>query len=513
MKETKTVPESSAHTKSTIIIILITTLVFAIFINHELDNLNKYSRYIAENGKSALFHEEYINQKISLHLSRSFSAGEHKYAHGPLSPAAICQRMEHTGNIYGLNLNGHTFPSLPGTLQTYDPDCKKWAADVPGLLFFNNQIGDTSSKYSFSNYTGYKFNNTRYYIDLKNNYIYIDKIVNTKEYTFNNWLIKNHDSIDIKQSAHTIDIDENALTDLEKGESIVSHIYRDGYTKNNIISLLTPIFTHGDIKGIILTDINIADLTTSFYTRDRPFLWKFLTLYVKDNNTGKIIKFHSPSFTLFNTGNSLASITKYYTLHIGIDVQYFIITNFWIFILYILSTYLLCEYTKYHQTRQQLLAQENITDAMTGLYNRKIFALTLNKLVPQLLKKQVPITALAIDCDGLKRINDTQGHHMGDYAIECIGQAIRQSIRKNDYGIRQGGDEFVILLIGHTYHEAQAVLSRIAEALRILDKQHIVAFSSGCYQLEASDTLEIALHKADARLYAHKRSNNTVRRP
>ncbi|AFJ46156.1 diguanylate cyclase DgcJ [Shimwellia blattae] len=503
----QTVLRRTSHTKATVIITALTTLVFSIFIYHELDNLNKYTRYIAENGKSALFHEEYINQKISLHLSHSFSGKDTS----TLTPARICQKQERNGDIYGLNLNDHAFQPLPGTLQTKNPNCNDWAGDVPDLLFFNKKIGSISSKYSFSNYTGYLFNNTRYYIDLKKNYIYINKIFDYRKYIFSNWLIKKRNNIDIRTSVHTIDIDENALDDLENGESIVSHIYNDGDTQGNIISLLMPVFSSGDIKGIIITDINISDLTTAFYTHDRPFLWKFITLYVKDNHAGKIIDFHQPSLKIFDVSHYQTSITKYYTLHIGIDMQYFIINNIWIFILYILATCLLCAYTKNHLIRQHLLARESITDAMTGLYNRRIFSSALEKTIASLTGKNIPITTIAIDSDGLKKINDTLGHHMGDYAIEILGQAILHSIRKADYGVRLGGDEFLIILMGNSLPEADAVIRRIIQRLCETDSHNIVKFSYGCYQLAPGDTLEHALRKADELLYQNKRRKNAQR--
>jgi hypothetical protein len=43
--------------------------------------------------------------------------------------------------------------------------------------------------------------------------------------------------------------------------------------------MFTPVFQNGLIKGIIVTDVNIDDLTTAFYTADRPVLWRFLSLY------------------------------------------------------------------------------------------------------------------------------------------------------------------------------------------------------------------------------------------
>lgn len=79
-------------------------------------------------------------------------------------------------------------------------------------------------KYSFSNYTSYAFRNIRYYIDLSHNYIYINRLVNTRDYTFSNWLVNNGRGINIARSAHTITIDDRALDDLIRGEIVVNHV-------------------------------------------------------------------------------------------------------------------------------------------------------------------------------------------------------------------------------------------------------------------------------------------------
>lgn len=105
-----------------------------------------------------------------------------------------------------------------------------------------------------------------------------NRLVNTRDYTFSNGLVNHGRGINIAHSAHTITIDDHALEDLIRGDSVVSHIYQDGYIRNNIISMLTPVFPGDKVKGILTTDININDLVVSFQTVNRPLLWKFLSL-------------------------------------------------------------------------------------------------------------------------------------------------------------------------------------------------------------------------------------------
>lgn len=490
--------------KTIVLLVIISTAIFLAVLSREYSALKKYMDYISENGRSALFHEEFINQNIAFQLTRTFSGNQSVMP--PKEIQALCQQMETVNGVSGLNLTTHRYKNLPGTLQTRNASCQQWAADTVALAMINTLPSMPWSKYSFSNYTGYAFNNVRYYIDLFNQYIYINRLVDARTYTFNNWLIKNKDNIDIDSNAHTISIDKMGLHDLHSGENIVSHVYQDNYSKNNIISMLTPVFQNNEIKGIIITDINIRDLATSFYISDRPLLWEFLSIYIKDNSTGETIDFHTPAYTTTSIIHYQDNITRYYTLNIKVDALYFIIANIWIFIVYVLSTYLVCVYVNRHIVRHTSLSQENVTDAMTGLYNRKLFSPFFDRKIRSLLDKKIPVTVVAIDCDGLKKINDTMGHHMGDVAIQSLGKAISQSIRKSDYGIRLGGDEFSIILIDYTRAKANELVERIAQALTEIDAENMVTFSFGSYEMQSNDTTETALLKADALLYQHKRN-------
>lgn len=484
--------------------VIISTAIFLAVLYREYSALKKYMDYISENGHSALFHEEVINQNIAFQLTRVFSGNQPAIASKDVQ--AICQHMETVNGVSGLNLTSHSYKNLPGTLQTRNKSCSQWAADTAALTMINAIPSMPYSKYSFSNYTGYAFNNVRYYIDLFNQYIYINRLVDARTYTFNNWLIKNKNNIDIDTNAHTISIDKMGLHDLHSGENIVSHVYQDNYSKNNIISMLTPVFQNNEIKGVIITDINILDLATSFYIADRPFLWKFLSVYINDNSTGETIDFHTPAYTTTSIIHYQDSITPYYTLNIKVDALYFIITNIWMLIVYVFSTYLVCVYVNHHIVRHTSLSQENVTDSMTGLYNRKILTPLFDNKIRSLLDKKIPVTVVAIDCDGLKKINDTMGHHMGDVAIQSLGKAISQSIRKSDYGIRLGGDEFSIVLIDYTRAKANELVERIVQALTDIDVENIVTFSFGSYEMQRNDTTETALLKADSLLYQHKRN-------
>ncbi|RAU47151.1 diguanylate cyclase [Pseudocitrobacter sp. RIT415] len=491
--------------KTTFVIIILSTCVFLGLLYKEYSNLNNYMNYISENGRSALFHEEYINQNLAFRLSRAFSADANIKKHD----TRACHKLEHLNGVNGFNLASHDFQALPGTLQTTNASCEQWVKDIAYLPLINSLPARKTSKYTFSNYSGYAFDNIRYYIDVANSYIYINKLVDSSQYTFNNWLVIHHNSIDIKKSAQTISIDDSSLKDLAMGENIISHVYRDGYTHHNIISMLTPVFKDSTFKGIIITDINISDLATSFYTADRPVIWKFLSMHIEDNATGKKINFHNPTWRVRTLIHHKEAITQYYSLHISLDIVYFIISNAWLIFSYLLTTYLLCAYANYHLTRNARLSRENITDVMTGLYNRKLLSPSLQAKIDELLEKGIAVSVIALDCDGLKRINDTLGHPAGDRMIQALGKAIDQSIRKSDYGIRLGGDEFNIILIDNTLDAAQQVVKRIENNLAAMDTDFPVNFSWGGYQMQPGESLDSAFAKADGALYLHKKGKRS----
>ena len=142
-------------------------------------------------------------------------------------------------------------------------------------------------------------------------------------------------------------------------------------------------------------------------------------------------------------------------------------------------------------------------DQLTGLYNRCWFEAELARLERGRIW---PISIVIADMDGLKRINDHQGHGAGDALLREAALLLRGCCRGDEMIARIGGDEFVILLPGIDEEGAATVVRRINE---LQDQQkktcaHPVSLSLGHATALADSGLKAALTTADSRMYVNK---------
>lgn len=109
--------------------------------------------------------------------------------------------------------------------------------------------------------------------------------------------------------------------------------------------------------------------------------------------------------------------------------------------------------------------RQSITDALTGLYNYRYFAIAAEKEIKNANRYQVSFTLVLLDIDDLKIVNDTYGHLFGDRIIQEFADALKASARESDLVFRYGGDEFTVIL-PHTEEDGAAhFVSRVKECL------------------------------------------------
>lgn len=285
---------------------------------------------------------------------------------------------------------------------------------------------------------------------------------------------------------------------------MISSIYQDNLTGKKVMSFLTPVYYTGKLKGVVMVDINKENLKNIFYTSDRPLVWRYLNVTLSDTSSGKEILVHQSETNLFHYVHYEKDIPGGIRITLSLDLMYFIVSSWKIFAFYLLATILLLNLVRTHFRLYHNVTRENISDAMTGLYNRKVLTPTLEQRLQQLVNTGTLVTFIAIDCDKLKVINDTLGHKEGDRIITHLAKAIQSSIRKSDYAIRLGGDEFCIILIDHPSDLTPRLLERIRYNLQIIAHDISISFSAGVYNMQPNDTIDDAYKASDAQLYLNK---------
>ena len=153
-----------------------------------------------------------------------------------------------------------------------------------------------------------------------------------------------------------------------------------------------------------------------------------------------------------------------------------------------------------------------VTDALTGLYNRRYMETHLSHLVEHSINRGKPLSALAIDVDFFKAVNDTHGHDAGDKVLQELATRFRENIRNVDMACRVGGEEFIIILPATELHLAQKIAERIRKSIA---GKPFSAANAGTLNITVSvglstlsgpsDKVEEFLKRADQALYSAKR--------
>lgn len=154
------------------------------------------------------------------------------------------------------------------------------------------------------------------------------------------------------------------------------------------------------------------------------------------------------------------------------------------------------------------LEVDSRTDALTGVGNRRAFDESLTAALAAASRQHHGLSLFIVDIDGMKHINDCEGHEAGDRALVTFAQAVRAALRAEDSIYRLGGDEFAILMPYCSAARPEAFMDRI-------QRTGAPAFSWGVvtFPEDGADARSLVA-TADAAMYRHKaRSSGRIPRP
>lgn len=165
--------------------------------------------------------------------------------------------------------------------------------------------------------------------------------------------------------------------------------------------------------------------------------------------------------------------------------------------------------TSIDNARLQKLA---ITDGLTGLFQRRYFAIRLERDIEKFKRYGEKTALLMIDIDHFKKINDDFGHQQGDVALKTVADIIRNNCRQVDLPARYGGEEFVLVLNNTPLEGALMCAEKIrkaSESTKFEDIPRKITLSIGIAALETNQDLNLAesehlIKAADEALYRAK---------
>ncbi len=166
------------------------------------------------------------------------------------------------------------------------------------------------------------------------------------------------------------------------------------------------------------------------------------------------------------------------------------------------------------QLRSKLVQsqKEALSDALTGLPNRRSFDRQLLSAVEQAKETQRPLAVAFCDIDRFKRINDEHGHPTGDRVIRHVAQILKNCAGARAHVARHGGEEYAMLFEGMSAIEASEVLNQARarlDAKRLISKESnevigTVTISCGIAMLKQDETASALLTRADHAMYDAK---------
>lgn len=156
----------------------------------------------------------------------------------------------------------------------------------------------------------------------------------------------------------------------------------------------------------------------------------------------------------------------------------------------------------------------SLTDALTGLHNRRYLQLNVHEFILLARRHKAPISIAMLDIDFFKKVNDTYGHLTGDYILQQLACILQEHFRKSDYVIRYGGEEFLVMQFDNSFDNASISMEKLRKNVEthcfVYNRTEIpitisIGFASFIFTRENRDyTLDYLISAADTVLYQSK---------
>jgi len=160
----------------------------------------------------------------------------------------------------------------------------------------------------------------------------------------------------------------------------------------------------------------------------------------------------------------------------------------------------------------EVVRREALTDALTGIPNRKFFDTRLRECAATAMETGEPMSLLLLDIDHFKKFNDTYGHQIGDQVLRLVAKTLTDCLKGRDTPARYGGEEFVIILPQTRLENAVTVAEQIRRTMarnKVVRKDTraeygVIAISAGASVYRPGEPLQDLIKRADAALYHAK---------
>jgi diguanylate cyclase (GGDEF)-like protein len=436
---------------------------------------------------------------------------------------------------------------------------------------YNQLINDLSKvTVNFSTWISNKkemLNTTK---DFVNNFSY-DEIIQDK--TFSRFLNINNDDPDVSQVYIGL-ADGNFITGgswippedydprtriwyqdaVENKETVISPIYTDRETGNQLVTISSPLSIDDKFVGVISADVFLNNINEYL---EKQIYGDNIYAYLLDHQGDIIVHTKTPDligkniyedienevmidyFEVVKTTDELVDMQYIYNgknikgvtqkvknvnwyLGVAIEEQRVINTlgkvnkgnlifNAFVTIIIILLIYLIIKIKQELEIKNKVLTIDNKIDFLTGSYNRRYFNQWLDQIWED-AKDTTEISLLMMDLDYFKEYNDYYGHVKGDEVLKNIASIINGVIREGDVFARYGGEEFALILNNVTLINAEKIAEKIRRTIDHANIPHEksilnhITISIGVSSIIPSDSNRIRsfIHSADQALYQAK---------